>query len=160
MLENRGLGLARLLGLYRLVYSVVGPAPLRPDPVVLDEGLPHRTRDLHDLLLEERGRAEGRAPRDLVGEAVEKLADGRHLGHRADRVVNLAAIAQVVADAPVELVVVRGAAHLALEVAEILHEKVPGAVLADLEILAAGMDAAEDAREARAEHGGVAHVLP
>src|SRR5436309_2256394 len=68
--------------------------------------------------------------------------------HRPSRApLGRARVPKVVTDPAKELVVVRRAAHAAVEVAEILDEQVARAVLADLEVFAAGVNAAEDARE-------------
>ena len=160
VLENDLLGLARLFLLDGLVGRVVQPAPFRPDAVVREQGLPHRLGDLHHLLLEQRGGAERGMPRGLSAEAAEEGEDGRHLGHRLEGGVRLARIAEVVADAPVHLVVIRRAAHPALEIAEILHQQVAGAVLPDLEIVAARVDGAEDARKRLDEQVVLADVAP
>src|SRR5439155_322592 len=131
--------------------SEVQAAPVRTTAVVLDQRPTHGARDLHHLGFEERRRAEGSAPRDLVGEAAEEVQDSRHPGDGDDAVVGLARIAQIVADPAKQFVVVRGAAHLPAKIPEVLDEQVAGAVLANLEIITARVDAAEDARKPRHE---------
>src|SRR4029453_9854167 len=147
VLEDRLLRLARLLLLDGLVGGVVLAAPLRPDAVVLDEGAPHGPRDLDHFFLEERRRAECRAPRPHVGQLPEEGDDRRHLRDRPDAVVRVARVAEVVADTPEQLVVIGRGAHAAIQIAEVLDQQVAGTVLAHLEVVAARVNAAEDPRK-------------
>src|SRR5262245_60764028 len=80
VLEDGACGLARFFLLDELVHGVVRPAPVRAHPVVLDERLADRPRDLDDLFLEQRCRAERGGPRSLVRETAEKIDDAGHLG--------------------------------------------------------------------------------
>src|SRR5207244_654622 len=160
VLEDRPLRLARLLLLDRLVYRVVHAAPLGADPVVLDVGPTDGLRDLDNFLFEERRRAERGAPRDFVSQPAEERDDRRHLRDGRDPLVRLARVAEVVADPAKELVVVRRAAHPAVEVGEFLDEQVARAVLADLEVLAARVNAAEDAGERGDQQGVLGDVPP
>src|SRR5207249_10254153 len=120
-----------------LVHRVVQAAPLGADTIVLHERPADGLRDRDDFLLQERRRAERGAPRNLVGQSPEEREDRRHLGDGRDALVGLARVTKVVTDPAKELVVVRRAAHAAVEVAEILDEQVARAVLADLEVFAA-----------------------
>src|SRR5204863_3819744 len=74
--EDRLLRLARLLLLDRLVHRVVGGAPVRSYAVMLHERLAHGASDLYHLLLEERGRAQRRAPGYVVRQSPEERDDG------------------------------------------------------------------------------------
>ena len=67
---------------------------------------------------------------------------------------------EIVADATEQLVVIGRAAHPPLEVPEVLDEQVSRAVLADLEVLAARVDAAEDPREPRDQQVVLGDVAP
>src|SRR5260370_1344183 len=82
VLEDGLLRLRRLLLLDRLVHGVVLAAPLRAHAVVLDEGPADGLRDLDHLLLEQRRRAEGRAPGQLVAEPPHEVDDRGHLRAR------------------------------------------------------------------------------
>ena len=79
-----------------------------------------------------------------MGQTREEPDDGGHLGHGREGVVGVPRVAEVIADPMEELVVVRGALDAALEIPQVLDEQVTGEVLANLEVLAAGVDAAED----------------
>ena len=64
-----------------------------------------------------------------------------------DAIVRVARVAEVVADPPEQLVVIGRGAHPALQIAQILDQQVARAVLANLEVVTAGVDAAEDPGE-------------
>src|SRR5205807_9616779 len=98
------LRLARLFLLDGLVHRVVGGAPLRSYAVMLHERLAHGTSDLYHLLLEERGRAQRRAPGHLVRQSPEERDDGRHLRDGHDAGVVVARVAQSSGDATERLV--------------------------------------------------------
>ena len=147
MLEDRLLRLARFFLLDRFVHGVVLAAPLRADSVVLHERPSDRPGDLDHFLLQERRRAQRGAPRPLVGQLPEEAHDRRHLGYGDDTIVRVPRVAQVVADPTEELVVIGGRADLTAQEAEVLDQKVARAVLANLEILAARVNAAEDPRK-------------
>src|SRR2546425_6199139 len=143
-LENGLLRLARLLLLDRLVDRVVLAAPLRTHAVMLDEGTTDGPGDLDHLFFQQRRGAERGAPRPLVGQLAEEGDDHRHLGNGHDTIVRVARVTEIVADSPEELVVIGRGAHAAVQVAEILDQQMARAVLASLEVVAAGVDAAED----------------
>ena len=161
VLEDGGLRLARLFLLDQLVHGVVHRAPLRPRAVVLRRA-PCRpcARSPRPPPRAARSRRATRttAPRGRAGGRSRRCA--AISGTISSRSYTVARVAEVVADPAVELVVIGRAAHLALEVAEVLHEQVPRAVLADLQIVAARVDAAEDAREPRDEEIPLADVAP
>ena len=78
---------------------------------------------------------------------LEEGDDRRHLRNGHDAVVRVARVAEVVTDSPEQLVVIGRRAHAAAQVAEVLDQQVAGAVLADLEVVAARVNAAEDPRK-------------
>src|SRR5262249_40846774 len=147
VLQNRLLGLARFLVLDFFVDSVIHRAPFRPAAVVLDEGAADGPRDLDDLGLEERRRAQRRAPRNLMGQASEESEDGSHCRHGNEAVVDLARITHVVADSTEEFVVIGRPTDLPTKISKILDEQMARAVLPDLEIVAPRVNSAEDPRE-------------
>src|SRR5262249_45004937 len=69
-------------------------------------------------------------------------------------------IAHVVADPLVELHVIRRSADRPPEIAEVLHEQMAGAVLADLELVAPRVDAAEHAGEPADQEVPLGDVAP
>src|SRR5207249_8274398 len=77
----------------------------------------------------------------------EEGDDRRHLRNGHDAVVRVARVAEVVADSPEQLVVIGRRADAAAQVAEVFDQQVAGAVLADLEVVAARVNAAEDPRK-------------
>src|SRR5262249_53128498 len=129
----------RLAGFLRfdfLVYQIVHGAPVGATAVVLDQRATDGLRHLDHLGLDERRGAEGRAPRDLVGQPTEEGEDGVHLGNRRDRVPGIARETHVVADALVQLNVIGRAADLSPEIAKVLDEQVARAVLPYLQLVA------------------------
>src|SRR4029450_2764802 len=68
----------------------------------------------------------------------------RHLGHGGDAVVCVPRVAEIIPDPTEQLVVIRRGADLAAQVAKVLDQEMPSAVLADLEVVAARVDTAED----------------
>ena len=82
-----------------------------------------------------------------MGESPEEVDDHRHLGGGHDGPVRVARVAEVVADPAKQLVVIGRPAHAAAEVSEVLDEQVARTVLANLEVVTPGVDAAEDPRK-------------
>src|SRR5260370_30794344 len=124
------------------------------------ESLAHGACGGYHLLLDGPGCALGPAPGQLVRQSPEERDDGRHLRNGHDARVLVARVPEIVADATEQLVVIGRAAHPPLEAPEVLDEQVSRAVLADLEVLAARVDAAEDPREPRDQQVVLGDVAP
>src|SRR5262249_52348338 len=104
--------------------------------------------------------AERGVPGHAMGKVAAVLDDGRGLGHGTETVVHVTPVAQVVAHSLVELDVIGRAADPATEIAEILDEEVLRARLPDLQLVTAGVNAAEDPGEIHDDQIVLGDVAP
>src|SRR5580704_4885463 len=160
VLEDHFLGLVRLFLLGLEVNRVVHAPMLRPAAIVLEQTLPDDLRQLDDLGLEQGGRTERGGPRHVVGQLTTILDQRGRLREWAELLVHVAGVSHVIADPPVQLQMIGGRPDLAPKVSKILDEEVPGAILANLELIAARMDAAEDPGEVDHNEIVLGHVPP